>query len=106
MIGSSNVTDIIVNGKDTKGLVDTGSMVTTVGLEFLNSLSPTPEIRPLEDFELDVKCASGQSLPYLGYAEVDIGVKDLFDEPFRTIALVTHDTDFSRSTPLVLGTIQ
>ena len=58
----------------------------------------------MEDFELYVKCASGQSLPYIGYAKVDIGVKDLFEEPLKTIAIVSHETDLSRSTPLVLGT--
>ncbi|KAH3728530.1 hypothetical protein DPMN_054487 [Dreissena polymorpha] len=48
-------------------------------------LDPKPELRSLEDFDLDIRVASGEKLPYSGYVEIDITVPCLTDKVF-------HDT--------------
>ena len=53
---------IIINGVRTKSLVDTGSQISKISEGYLKHLNPVPEIRNLDELELDVKCADGQSL--------------------------------------------
>jgi hypothetical protein len=55
----------------TKGLIDTGSQITTVTKEFHSSLTPKPEMKSLEVFKLEVSVVNGDKLPYLGYVQSD-----------------------------------
>ena len=66
-MGHENISEIIINGVRTKSLVDTGSQISTISEGYLKHLNPVPEIRTLDELELDVKCADGQSLQYKGY---------------------------------------
>ena len=71
-MGHENISEIIINGVRTKSLVDTGSQISTISEGYLKHLNPVPEIRTLDELELDVKCADGQSLQYKGYVAVDV----------------------------------
>lgn len=104
IVGNSNESEIMVENTRTKGLIDTGSMVTTISEKFHQSLNQVPSLYPLEDFELDIRCASGEQLPYSGYTELNIRVPLLSDKAFPILALVVEDTDYHDQVPLVIGT--
>jgi len=60
---------------------------------------------PLQNLDtlLDIECADGQQLPYLGYIEVELTVPgDLRKHP--CILLVTSDSRYNHDVPLLLGT--
>ena len=104
IIGSSNESEIVVEGLRTTGLVDTGSMITTISQEFYEMLDPKPELRSLEDFDLDIRVASGEKLPYSGYVEIDITVPCLTDKVFTIPSLVVGATSYNKKVPIVVGT--
>ena len=63
------------------------------------------EIQPLDNI-IKVECADGQPLPYRGYIEADLTVLDGVPNSSTTscLFLVTPDTNYSSSTPVILGT--
>lgn len=63
IVGKDNESDIIIEGVRMKGLIDTGSMVSTVAIDFLETLDPNPTIHTVEELGLHVYTAGGQSLP-------------------------------------------
>ena len=79
MVGSTNESEVEVEGMKTLGLIDTGSMITTVAIDFYRQLNPKPELCPLEDFNLEVSGASGDKLPFLGYIKVNIKIPWYFE---------------------------
>ena len=105
-MGHENISEIIINGVRTKSLVDTGSQISTISEGYLKHLNPVPEIRTLDELELDVKCADGQSLQYKGYVAVD--VQSTFSEnqddypPFPLLVVPT--IDYHEKVPVIVGT--
>ena len=65
LVGSANESTVIFCGTETTALIDSGSMVTTVSEDYLQSLHPTPTLYDLDN--LILKGPDGKSLPYLGY---------------------------------------
>ncbi|KAH3851325.1 hypothetical protein DPMN_093805 [Dreissena polymorpha] len=72
LIGHSNESEVIINGKQSSCLVDTGSMITTVSEDWYKQLDPLPEIHTIEEFI--VQGSDGNSLPYIGYIEAVVNV--------------------------------
>ena len=52
LVGKANESTIIFCGEKTPALLDSGSMVTTVSEDYLNTLHPKPEIIGLESLVL------------------------------------------------------
>ena len=71
MIGKGNESLININNVEIKALLDSGSQISTITEECLKQLHPQPEIRSLDDFELDIRSAGGHSVPYKGYTIVE-----------------------------------
>lgn len=88
---------MIYEGKCTKCLIDTGSLVTTVNLDFYNSLTSKPPIRISNDFDLNVSAANGQEVPYVEYIEARISVlfheENVFDLPALVVPNTTNNLD-------------
>lgn len=57
-------------GKKAKALVDTGSGISTISEKFYRENLQHRELQSLYDM-LQIECANGESLPYLGFVEVD-----------------------------------
>ena len=74
MVGSSKESDISVCGTKTLGLIDSGSMITSISESFYDSLKAKPPLRDITEFGLSVLGASGSQMPYKGYIEADISV--------------------------------
>ncbi|XP_062585806.1 uncharacterized protein LOC134247460 [Saccostrea cucullata] len=103
IVGSSNEAEAKVDGIQAKALVDTGSGVNTISETFYReNLSH----RVLQSFEeLQIECANGENLPYLGFIEVDF---ESYGIPIRSsqtsIFLIVPTTAYSQKTPILIGT--
>ncbi|MCG8034658.1 MAG: retropepsin-like domain-containing protein [Candidatus Thiodiazotropha taylori] len=103
LIGKENESEVIVEGLETKALIDTGSMISTISENCLETLNPKPELHSLEEIDLEVKVADGRTLPYLGYVELNIKLpfsESRVDVPF----LVVSTTDYNKRVPIIIGT--
>ena len=106
MIGKDNVGEILIDGVKTNALVDTGSQISTISMAFLKHLKPEPEIRDLDELDLEVKCADGRPLQYIGYVAVHVSspfIEQCQDEDAYPL-LVVPDTEYNKSVPIIAGT--
>ncbi|MCG7879345.1 MAG: RNase H-like domain-containing protein [Candidatus Thiodiazotropha endolucinida] len=104
IVGSANESFIYINGVKTSGLVDTGSMVTSVSESFYNSLNPLPQLHAITEFGLQVQGANGDELPFKGYIEAEIKVPFLSNSQFNIPLLVVSDTEYNSNIPAIVGT--
>lgn len=92
-----------IKGATFSCLYNTGSQVTTVPHSFYNAHLSDHIIKPLEDL-LEIEGANGQSVPYLGYIELNMTFPaDFLGEPVEvdTLALVVPDVKSHQSMVLV-----
>ena len=52
---------------------------------------------------LDIECANGEQLPYLGYTEICFQIPELSQE-FPCLLLIVPDSRYNKTVPLLLGT--
>ena len=104
MVGSSNESYIIINGVKTSGLIDSGSMITSISESFYHSLNPLPELRNITEFGLSIQSAGGAKLPYKGYIEAEISAPFLSNSVFNVPLLVVSDTEYNKDVPIIVGT--
>ncbi len=71
LVGNLNEANISINGTEAKALLDTGSCVSILSKGFYDKYLSETEIKPLSQI-LNVQCADGNDLPYLGCIEADI----------------------------------
>ena len=102
LLGSANESTVIFYGTETTALIDSGSMVTTVSEDYLQSLHPTPTLYDLDN--LILKGPDGKSLPYLGYIEATVRAEFLCDKEIVVPALVVPSTAYHSEVPVVIGT--
>ena len=89
--------------EETVCLIDSDSMVTTISEEFYNSLQNKPYLHNIIEFQFDVHCANGASLPYIGYIEARIEIPCM-NEILYVPACVTKVSDVNTRTPVIIGT--
>ena len=102
LIRKPTETEIYIDGSLTSALLDTGSIISTVSENYYREHISSP-LRTLDTL-LDIECADGQQLPYIGYAEIQFqlpGHTHLYD----CILLVTQNSRYNSEVPLLLGTI-
>ena len=104
MVGRENEGVVYLNGAETRALIDTGSSISTVTAAFLNTLNPKPEIRSVEDFDLEIKGVGGQTLPYHGYVRANVQVSFLADRTVTVPLLVVPLTEYNKRGPIIAGT--
>lgn len=104
IVGSANESTIYINGVETSGLIDTGSMITSVSESFYKSMSPLPRLYDMTDFGLSIQGANGQSLPYKGYIEAEFSAPLLSNCVFNIPLLVVSNTEYNRQVPIIVGT--
>ena len=104
MVGKGNESDIIIEGSHTRGLIDTGSMISSISEVFLSTLDPVPEIHTLDELGLEVNTANGQSLPYSGYVEIELSVPCFKEKAITVPLLVVPVTEYNSQVPVIVGT--
>ena len=101
LVGNSNILKIKVGGKDCEALIDTGSMITTVGEDFYQKELHHIEVKDLATL-LEIEGAGGQSVPYIGMVEVELEIPGA--EKLCAPVLVVPATKFNNSVPVIVGT--
>ena len=101
LVGEPNECPVMVNGISTLGLLDSGSMVSTISNHFWMEHFPDSPINSLDDL-LTVSGAGGSQIPYQGYVEVDIKLPGSEASTFPF--LVVGDTDYNSKIPVLIGT--
>ncbi|MCG7874805.1 MAG: RNase H-like domain-containing protein, partial [Candidatus Thiodiazotropha endolucinida] len=102
IIGPSFETEIYVCSTRTKGLLDTGSAVSTMSKSFFDSLCPKPRLHHIN--ELVVNIADGSNLPYHGYVEVEFEIPGISGSEITLPCLVVSDTVYNGQVPIIIGT--
>ena len=105
LVGETNEVSVKINGQQTTALLDTGSCVSVIGSGFYQEHLKDIEILPLNQI-LQIECADGQQLPYLGYIEaeleIDKGIPNSTSQ--HCLFLIVPDTNYSTRTPAIIGT--
>lgn len=91
----------MVSGHKTSALLDTGSTISTVSQLYFEEHMQSPMMK-IETL-LDIECANGQQLPYLGYTETCFQIPGISQELY-CLSLVVTDSRYNKSVPLLLGT--
>ena len=97
LVGSSNESFIFINGVKTSGLIDSGSIITSISEGFYHSLTPMPELCNITEFGLSIQSAGGAKLPYKGYIEAEISAPFLSNSVFNVPLLVVSDTECNKA---------
>lgn len=106
LIGAKTTAQVQIEGNCVSCLMDTGSQVTTVPQSFYNQNLSQHEIRPLFEL-LEVEGANGQSVPYLGYIEINVVFPKEFlgaEVEVPTLALVVPDVRTVPQPLVLIGT--
>jgi hypothetical protein len=61
-------------------------------------------MKTLKDFNIDIICANGQTIPYLGYIEVLIGLSDCHGIELYAPILIVPATEYNENVPAIIGT--
>ena len=104
LIGESTETEILIAQIKAKALIDTGSTVSTISKSFYDDYLQANLIYPLDDF-INIECADGNSLSYLGYIETEIqpiGIPNCTHIP--CLFLIVPDSNYTKTVPILLGT--
>ena len=104
LIGESAETEILISGNSTTALIDTGSNVSTLSKTFYDNYLQDKPIHPIEEF-VNIECADGNSLSYLGYIETEIeplGIPN--SQPQPCLFLIVPESNYSKTVPVLLGT--
>ena len=102
IFGSASEVTISLDGNECVALLDTGSTVSTVSESFYRQALSAKSIQPLGEL-LHIEGAAGQSLPYAGYIELQVGTRHL-DHTVDGLFLVVPDTRYGKQVPVILGT--
>ena len=104
LIGEANECVAHLDGHPCLALLDTGSQVTSVSHRFYQQHLSNRPLRPVDGL-VRVVGAAGQDVPFLGYIELNICLKDAgTNRTFPTLALVVPDNEYNQRVPLILGT--
>ncbi|VDI19091.1 Hypothetical predicted protein [Mytilus galloprovincialis] len=76
LLGSPNEVTVVINGLQAAALLDTGSTVSTVSQSFHRQYLADSPIQTLNQI-LNIECADGQNMPYLGYISADLQLPEL-----------------------------
>ncbi len=104
MVGNSNEAEIVINDVRVNALIDTGASVSTISDTFYRNYLSHLELHSLDDI-LQVECADGASLPYLGYIKAGVTVSGVTtDVATDCLFLVVPSSNYSSRVPILIGT--
>ena len=103
LIGEANETDIIIENKKVKGLIDSGAQVSSILDTFAAKLGL--EIKQLDTI-LDLEpTGGGGQVPYDGYVELCMQVPNVKAFDLDVLMLVILESEYFQRVPITIGTI-
>ena len=102
LIGESNETNLIIENRTVKGLVDSGAQVSSISDTFAKKLGL--QIQKLETL-LELEPTGGGTVPYDGYVEVRLKIPNVRAFDLDVLMLVIPESQYAEKVPITLGTI-
>ena len=103
LLGPTNETEIILNGKKVNSLLDSGSQVTSVSESYYREHLSQYPLQPVDVPGLHLQPAGGGFMPYLGMIITSLKVPHL-TSTFQAKVVVVPGTEYHYSTPALVGT--
>ena len=102
LIGEANKTDIIIENKKVKGLIDSRVQVSSISDTFASKLGL--KVKQLDTL-LDLEPTGGRQVPYDRYVELHMRVPNVRAFDLNVLMLVIPESEYSRRVPIMIGTI-
>ena len=102
MVGEANESKVIVEGQETKALLDSGSQLSAISWTWVKKLKLEP--KQLQCI-LQIEGSGGLEVPHLGFVEVHLRIPEVkaFDQD--VLLLILPNSTHTQSTPITLGTL-
>ena len=101
-MGEANESKVIVEGQETKALLDSGSQLSAISWTWVKKIkSRAKTIQSI----LQIEGSGGLEVPYLGYVEVQLKIPEVkaFDQD--VLLLIVPDSAHTQYIPITLGTL-
>ena len=102
LVGEVNESKVIVEGQETKALLDSGSQLLSISWSWVKKLILEP--KQLQSI-LQIEGSGGLEVPYLGYLEVQLEIPEVRAFNHDVLLLIVPDSAHMQSTPITLGTL-
>ena len=102
LVGEANESKVIVEGQETRALLDSGSQIVSYFMDMGKKLKLEP--KQLQSI-YRLRVQGVLEVPYLGYVEVQLKIPDVkaFDQD--VLLLIVPDSAHTQYTPITLGTL-
>ena len=101
ILGRANETEIEIDGKISKALIDSGAMISMMSKGFCDEHGY--EIQPLDKVVL-IEGSGGADVPYLGYVEVRMHILGISSFEQDVLMLISHTTiHYHKRVPIQVG---
>ena len=101
-VGEANESTIMVEGQEARVLLDSGSQLLAISLEWVKKLKLKPQ--QLQSI-LQIEGLGGLEVPYLGYVEACHKIPEIKAFDFDILLLIVPDSAHTHHTPITLGTL-
>ena len=102
LVGEANESIVIVEGQETRALLDSGSQLSAISLEWVKKLKLEPQ--QLHSI-LQIEGSGGLEVPYLGYVEAHLKIPEIKAFDLDVLFLIVPDSAHTQYTPITLGTL-
>ena len=101
-MGEVNESKEIVEGQETRALLDSGSQLSSISWSWVKKLHLEP--KQLQSI-LQIEGSGGLEVPYLGYVEVQLKIPEVRAFNHDVLLLIVPDSAHKQYTPITLGTL-
>ena len=102
LVGEANESKVIIEGQETRALLDSGSQLSSISLTWVKKLNLEP--KQLQSI-LRIEGSGGLEVPYLGYVEVQLKLPEVKAFNHDVLLLIVPDSAHMQYTPITLGTL-
>ena len=102
LIGPANEGKVIIEGVETRALIDTGACMSAITKSFAEALELN--LKSLKSI-LDIEGTGGGKVPYYGYVECRLNLPQIEKFDHDVLMLVIDDSQYGARVPIQLGTI-
>ena len=102
LIGEANKTQVKLEGRNFKALVDSGSMVSQITNSLAKALKlPINQLQTL----IPMEGLGGITVPYLGYVEATLNIPEVKAFQEDCLFLVVNDHTYGKHVPIMIATL-
>ena len=101
-MGEANESIVIIEGQEARTLLDSGSQLSAISLEWVKKLKLKPQ--QLQSI-LQIEGSGGLEVPYLGYVEAHLKIPEIKAFDLDVLLLIVADSAHAQYTPIMIGTL-